>query len=180
MISLSTDKKTKIVIGVLTVLLVLSLSLLVFGVMRVFQRSMAKTSVRDNNIGAVEKEWKMELTGMLPGDTTTKYYEVELKQKGDVYLYFQADIAQTTNHLENALSLKVENRGTNFLLCEGRLSDIAGQAFREKITDDTNKDERQMYKITVSMDTSAGNEYQNSSLTLNFEWTLRNLTEETQ
>ncbi len=177
---MSTDKKTKIVIGVLTGLLALSLALLVFSVIRAFQRSIAKTSVRDNNIGAVEKEWKMELTGMLPGDSITKYYEVELKQEGDKYLEFQADIAQSTNHLENALSLKVENRETQFLLCDGRLSDIAGQAFQEKITDETNQEERQIYKITVSMDTSAGNEYQNSSLTLNFKWILRSPSEEAQ
>ncbi len=177
---MSTDKKTKIVIGVLTVLLVLTLALLVFGVISVFQRSIAKTSVRDNNIGAVEKEWKMELTGMLPGDSTTKYYEVELKQTGDKYLEFQADIAHSTNYLENALFLKVENRETKFLLCDGKLSDIAGQAFQEKITDETNKEERQIYKITVSMDTSAGNEYQNSSLTLNFNWVLRSPSEESQ
>ncbi len=167
---MSTGKKSKIAIIVLSVLLLISLSLLTFGVIRVLQRNIAEASIKNNSIVAVEKEWKMEVSGMLPGDSNTKYYEVKLKHEGGVVLCFRADVAKSTNQLENALNLKVENRDNGALMCEGKLADIAGRIYEESFVDGNSSDTVLTYKITVSMDTSAGNEYQNSSLTLDFNW----------
>lgn len=175
---MKTEKKSRITITILSVLLVLSLSLLVFGVVRLFQRSIAEAFVKDNMIGAVEKEWKMEISNMLPGDSNTKYYEVELKQKENILLCFRVDVTKSTNKLEKALFIKVENRASSKVVCDGQLENIAGQVFVEEIQKENNKDERQTYKITVSMDTSVGNEYQNSSLTMNFSWFLDNVESE--
>ncbi len=170
---MSTGKKSKIAIIVLSVLLLISLSLLTFGVIRVLQRSIAEESIKNNSIGAVEKDWKMEVSGMLPGDSNTKYYEVELKHEGGVFLCFRADVAKSTNQLENVLNLKVENRDSGALMCEGKLIDLTGRMFQESFLDESSKDTILTYKVTVSMDTSVGNEYQNSSLTLNFKWFLQ-------
>ncbi len=159
---------------VLLVLLVLSLSLLTFSVVHLFQRKIAEESIKNNSIGAVEKEWKMEVPGMMPGDSNTKYYEVELKQEENIVLCFRVDIAKATNQLEKALFIKVENRESKEVVCDGRLDIVAGQLFEEEILKENNKNQKQIYKITVSMDTSVTNEYTNSSLSLNFNWSLRN------
>ncbi len=175
---MKTISKSKIAIIVLSVLLIISLGMLTFGVMRVLQRNIDETTIRDNSIGAVEKEWKMELSGMLPGDSTTKYYEVNLKHEKSVILCFRAYIANSTNKLENALNIKVENRDNNALMCEGKLKDVAGKVFEEPFLDESTKDTKLTYRITISMDTSAGNEYQNSTISLTFEWFLQNVEEE--
>lgn len=175
---MSKELKMKIIITTLATLLVMSLGLLTYGVIRVLDRNMDQSSIKDNSIGAVEKEWKMEVSNMLPGDSITKYYEVELKQTDNVVLCFRADIVNSTNSLENALDIKVENRDTSKVVCNGKLADVAGQTYEEEILKENNEDEKQMYKITVSMDTSVGNEYQKSSLTMNFEWALRTVETE--
>ncbi len=163
---------------VLSVLLVLSLGLLVFGVMRVFDRYIAESSVRNNRIGAVA-EFRMEISNMLPGDSDTKNYEIELKHEEDVYLYFQVNIEKTTNNLENVLYIKVENKDNSTVVCEGNLANVAEKKFKEEFTlTNSNKNEKLNYKITVAMDTSAGNEYQNSSLSLSFVWSLRKINAE--
>lgn len=170
---MNTEKKTKIVIGVLSVLLILSLFLLAFSVVNLFKHKIAEESVKNNSIGAVEKEWKMEVSNMLPGDSNTKYYEVELKQEENIILCFRADVTNSTNQLEKALFIKVENRESSRVVCDGRLDTIAGQLFEDEILKENNKEQKQIYKITVSMDTSAGNEYSKSSLMMNFQWFLR-------
>lgn len=162
----------------LTFLLVLSLFLLTFGVVRLFQHKIAESSIKNNSISAVEKEWKMEISNILPGDSNTKYYEVELKQEENIVLCFRVDVAKSTNQLEKALFIKVENRESKEVVCDGRLDSVAGQLFEEEILKENNKDQRQTYKITVTMDTSAGNEYSKSSLTMNFQWSLRNVKTE--
>ncbi len=103
---------------------------------------------------------------MFPGDIQSKDYQIKVTHKHPITLYFGADIQPGAEHLAEVMSIKVELPGQDRILYDGRIKDIPDQ-----IENALKAEEKEIdYRITLSLDTSVGNEYQYDSLKVDFSW----------
>ena len=70
------------------------------------------------------------------------------------------------------LHIKVDNTNTGKTVCEGILSEASGKVFTEYIPESRTEEKTFTYKITVTLDSSAGNEYANANLSMGFHWSV--------
>lgn len=171
---MSKEKVYKIIIIVLSVLLAITSSLLVVQVIRRAKLSSDSDSVKNNTLGAVDKTWVFSAENFMPGDSESKQFEIELNLESDAEVAFCAMIENDEKNLADVLSVRVENEQSKKVVCEGVLSEISGKKFYENFVFDGTKELQITYKITVTFSTSAGNEYSNANVEMNFKWTLSN------
>lgn len=163
-------KTYRIVIIILSVLLAVSLVLLAIQFIR--KISATDKVTLSNSIGAVEKNWVLSAENVLPGDSFSKDFPVALTHTKDTVLGFTPSVASDSGaELAKVLNIKVEN-ASGEVICEGKLSDMNGKTFDQTIAYDGEKHTELTFRITVTMDTSAGNEYQNSSTEISFRWSI--------
>lgn len=166
-------KKYKVTIIILSVLLAISLVLLAVQFVRKVIASSDKVTLSNNSIGAIEKNWTFGGENVLPGDSISKEYPVVISHKNDVALSFTAVVKSDSEvPLASVLNVRIENATSGKVICEGKLSEINGKAFTESIAHSGSGETSLTYKITVTMDTSAGNEYQRSSIEMGFRWSI--------
>lgn len=163
------QKKQTGLIILLTVLLIASLSLLGTQVVKKFIRTSGEVSLKSNSIGTVTKTWEFSPENALPGDSESKEYVLRLSLQDDAKLFFRPEVVSEENGLSAALLLKAENTASGNVICEGRLSELVGHEFAE---DFSKQDKSVTYKITVTIDPAAGNEYQNAKAELRFHWSF--------
>ncbi len=105
-------------------------------------------------------------TNMFPGDSVTKDFNVVLKGKNSNELFFHADIRPGGAKLSEVLMFKVEIPSRNAVLYDGLMRDMP---FHLSVK--LNESEHELlWRFTVYLDTSVGNEYQYKSLTADFRW----------
>lgn len=169
---MSLEKKYKIIITVLSVLLAISVVLLTVQFVRKAILSSDEATVKNNSIGAVEKDWLFKGENVLPGDSESKEYKITFRLEKDTAVAFRAFIDRDEGNLSNVLNLLVEDTSSGKIVCQGKLSDIVDRDFSNIVTYDQNDEKTVTYKITVTMDSAAGNEYQNAELAMRFRWSL--------
>lgn len=163
-------KAYRVAIIILSVLLAISLVLLAIQFIR--KISATDKVTLSNSIGAVEKGWVFSAENVLPGDSFSKDFPVTLTHTKDTVLSFTPSVtADSGAELAKVLNVKVEY-ASGTVMCEGKLSDINGKTFEQTIAYDGEKQTELTFRITVTMDTSAGNEYQNSSAEMSFRWSI--------
>ena len=106
--------------------------------------------------------------GMMPGDTITKEYCVEVSHDGAVEVDFDIHV-QPDEKLGEVLKCSVKRMPESRVLYEGLLRDMPRKA--ETVSEDE-KNSRLVYEITAFLDTSVGNEYQNQNLKADFIWSV--------
>lgn len=156
-------------IAILSVLLTVSVGLLVVQTVRKLQPSTGESTV-SGSIGATEEHWNFSAEGMLPGDSAAKDFTLKVQSPAASVLCFAVTASADDRSLSRVLRVKVENTTTGATVCDGLLSEIAGQEFPETISG--RAEQSFTYKITVTLDTSAGNEYAGASVRLGFRWSL--------
>ncbi len=161
-------KQTNLII-ILTVLLIASLSLLGTQIVKKFISTSGEVSLKSNSIGTVTKTWEFSPENALPGDSESKEYSLRLSLQSDAKLLFRPEVASEENGLSAALLLRVENTESGKVICEGKFSELSGHEFAE---DFSRQDKSVTYKITVTIDPAAGNEYQNAKAELRFHWSF--------
>ena len=171
---MSKEKIYRIIIIVLSVLLVATTSLLIVQLVNRAKLSQYEDTVKNNSIGPAEKEWVFSAENVLPGDTESKSYVIEFHMEEDADVDFRAEIEDETNDFSKVLTIRVENKTTGKEICNGKLSEISGKDFKEIIKYDGTIEKEITYKITVTFDSSAGNEYQGAQIKMNFKWVLKN------
>ena len=114
-----------------------------------------------------------EVSGMLPGDTVTKYFCIKAYHDTDITVYFTADITEQTARLGDALKIKVTRLDDGTVLCDDSFSAVDGKEFSEKFAAGETGETVAYYRVDVSADTSLGNEYQEASLTADFSWFVK-------
>lgn len=116
---------------------------------------------------------RFEVKNMFPGDTETKYFCVRAYHNKDIELFFKTNITEQTKNLGDALHIKVTHMDTGKVLFDAPFSEISGGEFSERLKANGEKSTNAYYEIHVSLDTSAGNEYQAARLTADVEWYVK-------
>lgn len=104
---------------------------------------------------------------MFPGDSVAEDYTVTVRHRDPLTLYFGIDIPDTDNKLAEALHVKVVLPSRNLTLYDGLMKDIPADGVPVVLPRGENK---MVYAITVTLPTSAGNEYMNRNLTVDLLW----------
>ena len=104
---------------------------------------------------------------MFPGDSVAEEYTVTVRHRDPLTLYFGIDIPNVDNKLAEALHVKVVLPSKNTTLYDGLMKDIPAAGVPVVLPRGENK---MVYAITVTLPTSAGNEYMNRNLTVDLLW----------
>ena len=121
----------------------------------------------------------MTASGMLPGDSEEKTFTVTVKHRKTATVHFEARLANdsvidatTGRKLSDGMNIKVV-QGTDTLYngsIAGLTTATPRPAVDVKVPGSRTTD--LPYTITVSLPTSAGNEFQNKTLTIDLKWWL--------
>ena len=103
------------------------------------------------------------LNNMFPGDKEFKDYELSISHKKNIDVTFNVHLREETAKLAEVLKLKVEIDGVE------KYSDLMKDLGQLTYTLPANQ-KSVKYRLTVYLDTSVGNEYQNKELKADFEW----------
>ncbi len=114
-----------------------------------------------------EENTPFQVSNMFPGDSITKNYLLRVSHNGTVTVRYHADIRDGYEKLAQALMIKIDLGGKT--LYDGIMRDIP-EAVTHSLTSQSNTTDELKYAITVYLDTSAGNEYQNQKLIADFRW----------
>ena len=104
---------------------------------------------------------------MFPGDSVAEEYTVTVRHRDPLTLYFGIDIPATDNKLAEVLHVTVVLPSRGVTLYDGLMKDIPADGVPVVLPRGENK---MVYAITVTLPTSAGNEYRNLDLTVDLLW----------
>ena len=108
------------------------------------------------------------LPNMLPGDTAEKEFTVNVSHRGKVTLYFSAGSDDAAAPLAGGLQLTVTCNNT--LLYSGTFADVPAVLPVDVPGAAADTTDAMTYCVTVALPTSAGNEYQNLTMTADLTW----------
>jgi hypothetical protein len=128
------------------------------------EATVVRLSYKDPNINQ-----RFNVKNMFPGDEEVKYYCARVQFIDKATLYFDVNVHSGYKKLAEVLEISVYQINDNKLLYEGLIGDVPEIKAIElsgkgKTTTDV------FYKITVSLDTSVGNEYMQKELLADFHW----------
>lgn len=121
----------------------------------------------------------MTASGMLPGDSEEKTFTVTVKHRKTATVHFEARLANdsviddtTGRKLSDGMNIKVV-QGTDTLY-DGSIAGLTTATPRPAVDVEVpgSRTTDLPYTITVSLPTSAGNEFQNKTLTIDLKWWL--------
>ena len=121
----------------------------------------------------------MTASGMLPGDSEEKTFTVTVKHRKTATVHFEARLANdsviddtTGRKLSDGMNIKVV-QGTDTLY-NGSISGLTTATPRPAVDVEVpgSRTTDLPHTITVSLPTSAGNEFQNKTLTIDLKWWL--------
>lgn len=108
------------------------------------------------------------LPNMLPGDTAEKEFTVNVSHRGKVTLYFSAGPDDVAAPLAGGLQLTVTCNNTQ--LYNGTFADVPAVLPVDVPGTAADTTDAMTYRVTVALPTSAGNEYQNLTMTADLNW----------
>lgn len=108
------------------------------------------------------------LPNMLPGDTAEKEFTVNVSHRGKVTLYFSAEPDDVAAPLAGGLQLTVTCNNTQ--LYSGIFADVPAVLPVDVPGTAADTTDAMTYRVTVALPTSAGNEYQNLTMTADLNW----------
>ncbi len=118
-----------------------------------------KTSGRSENTAFCVEE-------MLPGDTQTKEFLIRVAHKEPISVFCSASIPPGDEKLAEVMRITVSLPDKGIVLYNGLLQNMPG-AVEYRLA----AEEKELrYHIAAYLDTGVGNEYQNRSLTVDFQW----------
>ncbi len=129
-----------------------------------------RVSISLNNKNA-EYNTAFEMKNMFPGDTETKIYCLDVSYKNEVTVNLSSKIPVDGILLSGVLDAKLIVRESGDVLYEGKLINMPSK-ITHKLTHDGIATDTVTMEMTISMDTSAGNEYQGLTSRLDLEWSV--------
>lgn len=106
---------------------------------------------------------------MFPGDSETKYYRVKVSYHDTITVHFKAETRDGQENAAEVMGVKVKLITSGETLYEGLMQDMP-QSITYTMTSGESTTDEIYYEITAYLDTSAGNEYQNKEVILDFHW----------
>lgn len=115
---------------------------------------------------------------MFPGDIISRDYVLNISHEEDIDIFFKAKIregyedrSEDIGDLAEVLKFKVEIPGVRILYNDGQNDKELMKDMPEPVTYTLPASQQSVtYRLTVYLDTSVGNEYQNKELKADFEW----------
>ncbi len=136
----------------------------------VLQVMVINVSAKDNVLSIYknnpEDSIPFSVTGMFPGDCETNTYTIRVSYNGDIKIYFKANV-RSGEKLAEVLMCKVVMGDNNQLLYDGVMKEMPDL---EHSLSAVNRTEDLKYVISVYLDKSVDNDYQNKELVADFEW----------
>ena len=117
-----------------------------------------------------EENIPFDVKNMFPGDSESKDFRVQISHKNTVHLHFHADVRPGYEKLSEALNIKIELPDENTVLYDGLVKDMPDAVSKTLVTNDEGETVDVLYRITASLNTSVGNEYQEKELISDFRW----------
>ena len=120
------------------------------------------------------------VSNMFPGDQEENNYCVSVTYKGDAALYFQATVQDGYEKLAEVLQMsvaEVADDGTQTVVYEGLIGGMT-EAVGHSLSSSGKATDEVYYLITVWLDTSVGNDYENLSLIADLTWWVETEEEE--
>lgn len=121
---------------------------------------------------------RFQVSNMLPGDCVTKYYCIKTKHKKESIVYFETRIAEEKKHLGNVLEIKVtdvtEGAEKEKNIVNGTFDKVNKKKYPILISENSEENTEQYFRIDVLCPASLGNEYQKADLTADFKWYIEN------
>ena len=103
---------------------------------------------------------------MFPGDAVSQKYVLNISHKENIDIMFKAKVQEGFETLAEVLKLRITIDGINDPLWDGLMKDTP-----EPVTYTLPASQKSVtYCLTVYLDTSVGNKYQNKDLKADFEW----------
>lgn len=116
-----------------------------------------------------EKNKAFQVDNMFPGDSQTKNYQINVSYNGDITVRYHADIRPEYEKLAEVLKVKIRLLNTDELMYDGFMRDMPESLNHTLKTTEITQSKLD-YEVTVYLDTSVGNEYQNCELKADFRW----------
>lgn len=110
-----------------------------------------------------------QVDNMFPGDTVEKDYVVEVSYQGSVTVHFHTSVRIGDELLADALECRIQLTNSGQVLYDGPVENMP-ESVTCVLNSDTVSTNRLHYIITVYLDTSADNRYQNQTLIADFRW----------
>ncbi|MBR2018765.1 MAG: hypothetical protein IKA05_00010 [Clostridia bacterium] len=109
---------------------------------------------------------RFNVSNMFPGDSATKTYTVNVNHAGVEALSFVAEMGAVSQLETEKMNIRIGINGSKEALYEGPVVSMPERVRAEKDADE----DQVKFDVTVSLDTSAGNDYQNKQIELWFHW----------
>lgn len=133
------------------------------------QQSGQYTEILSLHRGKTEDITPFKVENMFPGDSVEKTYAVDVKYQDTVTVHFSVDVGDAYKVLAKGLKCRVRLENSGKVMYDGLMADMA-EPLACTLKSDTVVTDQLRYVITVYLDTSAGNEYQNQKLMADFKW----------
>lgn len=116
-----------------------------------------------------------EVQNMLPGDSETKYFGVQVSYCNALTVNFRATVRDGYEKLAEVMKIRIKLLSTDEIVYDGLMRDMPS-CVTYKLYSEKDTTEEFYYEITAYLDTSVGNEYQNKSLIADFNWAVEEVS----
>lgn len=116
-----------------------------------------------------EENTPFQFENMLPGDSETKYFRVRVSYHDKITVHYKATVRLGYEKLAEVLKVRVNLLSTGETMYDGLMGDMS-ESLTHKLASQKSITDELDYEITVYLDTSVGNDYQNKDLIADFKW----------
>ena len=169
--------KSEIILKIATFIVAL-LIILAIGLLALVLNGRDDFAVSPNNVIGGSKNEVIELSketetvnktfkvsNMFPGDSKTQTYSVDILDNEVEKISFVAEVASESAPITDVLIITLTVDNATHPYFRGTVNDLPEGGIVIPVDGDTMK-----FHITVTLDTSAGNECQNGEIAVNFSW----------
>ena len=116
-----------------------------------------------------EENTAFAVGNMFPGDSETKYFRVRVSYHDKITVHYKATARPGYEKLAEVLKIRVDLLSTGKTMYDGLMRDMP-ESLTHKLASEKSTTDELYYEITVYLDTSVGNDYQNKDLIADFKW----------
>ena len=116
-----------------------------------------------------EENTAFAVGNMFPGDSETKYFRVRVSYHDKITVHYKATARPGYEKLAEVLKIRVDLLSTGKTMYDGLMRDMP-ESLTHKLASEKSTTDELYYEITVYLDTSVGNDYQNKDLIADFRW----------
>ncbi len=109
------------------------------------------------------------VNNMLPGDSYTQQFTVEVSHENPIDLYFNAIVTRQTKDLAHVLYIRAVHTDSGTVVYEGCFADMDVRGYAIALPQSAGET-RAHYEITVWLPTWVGNDHQAAMLACDFQW----------